>query len=283
MVKIAIGDRRLRRFARNRTALFGIGVLIAFLIIASFGPLFAPYDPNRIYLFNTFEGPSWQHPLGRDQLGRDILSRIIYGSRISFLIGIIPTGAATLIGTVLGLIAGYYSGIVDDVIMRITDMVMAFPSFLLALIIIGIVGPGIHNVIIAISIAFIPRFIRQSRGSTLVIKENEFIEAARAIGVRGVGILLRHILPNGLAPIIVQATLLIGDAVLISSGLGFLGLGVQPPTPEWGAMLSDGRGYLATAPHIATFPGLAIFLMVIGFNLMGDGLRDALDIQLERA
>ena len=276
-----VRSRRWSKFKRNKAALVGLFILSFLIIVAVFAPFLAPYDPNKISLANTFEGPSWSHPFGRDQLGRDIFSRVIHGARISLAIALITTGIATLIGTSLGLVSGYYGGVIDDVIMRLTEIVMVFPSFLLALVIVGIFGPGTYNAIIAVSIAFTPRFIRQARGAAIAVRGKDFIEAAKALGTSDLAIMIRHILPNCLAPIIVQATLLVGYAVLITASLGFLGLGVQPPTPEWGAMLSDGRSYLATAPHIATFPGLAIFLTVIAFNLVGDGLRDAFDIRRE--
>jgi peptide/nickel transport system permease protein len=213
-------------------------------------------------------------------LGRDILSRIIYGARTSFLIGGMATGIASIIGIILGLLAGFYGGIIDNLIMRTVDIMLSFPEFLVAMIVVGILGPGFYNVIFSISIIFVPRFVRLVRASTLSIKENDYIEAAVSIGAGTPRILFKYILPNGIAPAIVQGTLLIGYAVTIAAGLGFLGLGAQPPLSEWGAMLSDGRAYIATAPHIATFPGLAIMLMVIGFNLVGDSLRDFLDVQL---
>jgi peptide/nickel transport system permease protein len=269
-----------KQFRKYKSGSIGLLIIGAFLATAVFAPFIAPNNPDKTNLRRTLEPPSLDSPLGRDQLGRDILSRIIYGTRTSFLIGGMATGIATIIGIMLGLLAGFYGGIVDNVIMRTVDIMLSFPEFLVAMIVVGILGPGFYNVIFSISIIFVPRFVRLVRASTLSIKENDYIEAAVSIGAGTPRILFKHILPNGIAPAIVQGTLLIGYAVTIAAGLGFLGLGAQPPLSEWGAMLSDGRAYIATAPHIATFPGLAIMLMVIGFNLVGDSLRDFLDVQL---
>lgn len=272
--------KRWRKLKKNRAALIGFTIILAFLVCAIFAPWIAPYNPNKTKLIHSLEPPNRSSLLGRDQLGRDVLSRIIYGARTSFLIGAVATAIASSIGVFLGLLAGYYGGGIGVVIMRSVDILLSFPEFLVALMVVGILGPGFYNVIISISIIFVPRFIRLMRASTLSIKENDYIQACVAIGASSPRIIFVHILPNGIAPVIVQGTLMIGYAVLISAGLGFLGLGAQPPLSEWGAMLSDGRKYIATAPHIATFPGLAIMLMVIGFNLLGDSLRDVLDVQL---
>lgn len=273
-------ERKWKRFARNRGAVVGLGILVLFLLFAVLAPVIAPQNPNKTHLRASLAPPSRDALLGRDQLGRDVLSRIIYGARTSFLIGASATAAAALVGVLLGLVAGYYSGVRGEIIMRIVDIMLAFPEFLVALVVVGILGPGFYNVLISIAIVFVPRFVRITRASALSVRENDYIQAAVAIGAGNGRMIFAHVLPNCLAPAIVQGTLLIGDAILISAGLGFLGLGAQPPLAEWGAMLSDGRGYIATAPHIATFPGLAIMFMVIGFNLVGDSLRDTLDVRL---
>ena len=217
------------------------------------------------------------HPLGTDELGRSILGRILYGSRVSLLIAIGVVAVGLILGVPLGLISGYYGGRVDFLIQRVTDTMLAFPGFLLALALVAVLGVGLKNTIISVGISMVPIYIRLVRGCCLTVREQIYVEAARAIGTRQGMILLRHILPNVMVPIIVQTSLGMGTAILFAAGLGFLGVGVQPPTPEWGTMLSSGRAYLFNAPHVATFPGLAIFFAVLGFNLSGDGLRDALD------
>jgi len=226
---------------------------------------------------NSLEPPSLKHPLGTDELGRSILGRIIYGSRVSLLIAVGVVSVGVIIGIPLGLVSGYYGGKVDFVIQRITDTLLAFPGFLLALGLVAILGIGLKNTMISIGISMVPIYIRLVRGCVLSVREEVYVEAARAVGTRDVVILLRHILPNVMVPVIVQTSLSMGTAILFAAGLGFLGIGVQPPTPEWGAMLGSARSYLFTAPHVATFPGIAIFLAVLSFNLFGDGLRDALD------
>jgi peptide/nickel transport system permease protein len=275
-----MAEKRWKDFRKYKSGMIGLTIIAVFLALALFAPLIAPGDPNKTQLLRSLESPSLDSLLGRDQLGRDILSRIIFGARTSFLIGAMATGIATAIGILLGLVAGFYGRITDTVIMRLVDIMLSFPEFLVALIVVGVLGPGFYNVILSISIVFVPRFVRLMRASTLSVKENDYVEAAFAIGASNLRILFKHILPNSIAPVIVQATLLIGYAVTIAAGLGFLGLGAQPPLSEWGAMLSDGRAYIASAPHIATFPGLAIMLTVVGFNLVGDSLRDFLDVQL---
>jgi peptide/nickel transport system permease protein len=269
-----------RRFGKYKAGLIGTLIVGVFLGVAIFAPIISPDHPNKNNLLRCLEPPSLNSPFGRDQFGRDVLSRIIFGARTSYLIGCMATGMASVVGILLGLIAGFYGGAVGNMIMRTVDLMLSFPEFLVAMIVVGILGPGFYNVILSISIIFVPRLVRLVRASTLSIKENEYIEAAISVGAGNLRIMFTHILPNAIAPAIVQGTLLIGYAVTIASGLGFLGLGAQPPLAEWGAMLSDGRAYIATAPHIATFPGLAIMLVVIGFNLVGDSLRDFLDVQL---
>jgi peptide/nickel transport system permease protein len=272
--------RRLRRFARVRSGVLGLAVVGIFTSIAVAAPWISPWPPNAQDLMNTLAPPTRQHLLGTDQLGRDMLSRIIFGARTSMGLGLVVVGIALLAGTALGLAAGLAGRGLDTIIMRGVDMLMAFPSILLALAIVSALGPGLFNAIIAIGIAATPRFVRIVRASVLTVKPQEFVEAARAIGAGELRIALVHVLPNAMAPVTVFATLLMAEAVLMAAGLGFLGIGVQPPTAEWGAMLSEGRVYMRTAPHVVTLPGFAIMLMVLGFNLLGDGLRDALDVRL---
>jgi peptide/nickel transport system permease protein len=270
----------LRELKKNKTALVGL-VLIGFLILlALVGPLISPYNPLAPDPINRLKGPSWSHPFGTDSLGRDIISRVIYGSRISMIIGLIAVSISLLPGTFLGLLSGFYGKKVDETIMRLMDIMLAFPAILLAIFITAILGPSLLNTMIAVGIVYIPHYARIVRSSVLALKEQEFIEAVRSLGGRNLRIIGLHILPNSIPPIIIYATLGMGTAVLQAAALGFLGLGAQPPTPEWGAMLSEGRQYIQNAPHVAAFPGLAIFTLVLGFNLFGDGLRDILDPSL---
>lgn len=262
---------------QHRLALFGAFVVGALLIVALLAPLLAPQDPLRQDLYNRLQSPSITHPLGTDDFGRDILSRIIFGSRISLRIGLVSISIALLAGSAIGLVAGYRGGVVDSLSMRFMDILLAFPSILLAIAIVAIIGPGIENVMIAISIVMVPQFARLVRASALSVREMAYIEAARALGSGELRLMLRGVLPNCLAPLIVQSTLSLGTAMLDAAGLSFLGLGAQPPTPEWGAMLSGGRELLLKAPWVMAFPGMAIFGVVLGLNLLGDGLRDALD------
>ncbi|MBW1721086.1 MAG: ABC transporter permease [Deltaproteobacteria bacterium] len=272
---------RFRRFwfklKRNKAALAG-GVLILFyLCTALLAPVLFPGNPSVPNLGMALEPPTLEHPLGTDELGRSILGRIIYGSRVSLLIAVGVVSVGLFIGVPLGLISGYYGGKIDFIIQRITDTMLAFPGFLLALGLVAVLGVGLKNAMVSVGIAMIPLYIRLVRGCTLAVREEVYVEAARAVGTRDSVILIRHILPNVMIPIIVQTSLAMGMAILFAAGLGFLGIGVQPPTPEWGTMLGSGRAYIFRAPHVATFPGIAIFLAVLGFNLLGDGLRDALD------
>jgi len=257
------------------------GVIVGlFVLLAVLAPLLAPYEPLRGRVVDRLQGPSAEHWLGTDELGRDVLSRVLYGARISLQIQIAAVGLALVVGTVLGVWAGYVGRWPDMVIMRLVDIMMAFPGIFLALAIIAALGTGLANVIVASAIFLVPQFARVVRGSVLTLKEMEFVTAARALGERDLTIVARYLLPNSLAPIIVQTTLRMATVLLTASGLSFLGLGVQPPSPEWGAMLSNARSYMITAPHVATVPGLAIMLVVLGFNLLGDGLRDSLDPRL---
>lgn len=265
-----------RKFRRNRLALTGFCIIAVFVVIAIIGPAIAPYDPLKQDLPAQLQGPSRAHWLGTDEFGRDLLSRIIVGTRISLTVGIIATGIGAGIGTIIGLCAGFFRKL-DGVLMRLMDVLLAFPSILLAIAVIAVLGPSLFNVMIAVGIRSIPSFARLVRSAVLSIRSQEYVEAARASGCRETVILGRHIVPNCLNTIVVFASLQIGEAILSAAILSFLGLGVQPPTPEWGQMVNAGRGYLRDAPNITTFPGLALFLVVMGFNFAGDGLRDALD------
>jgi peptide/nickel transport system permease protein len=269
-----------RRLKRNRAATVGGMIVVLFVIIALLAPFISPYPPNEGDLAKRLKPPTRQHLLGTDALGRDLLSRVIYGARISLQIQVVAVMIALLIGTFLGMVGGYYGGKLDHLIMRLMDILLAFPGIFLAISIIAVLGTGLTNLMLAAGIYSVPQFARIVRGSVLTLKEKEFIEAARAVGENDFNILFRYLLPNSIAPIIIQTTLRMATVLLTASGLSFLGLGVQPPTPEWGAMLSNARAYLITAPHVATVPGLAIMLVVMGFNLFGDGLRDSLDPRL---
>ena len=269
-----------RRLRRNPAAMVGLVILGLFGALAALAPVVAPADPIVQDLNTRLLPPTWHHWLGTDDLGRDLLSRIIYGGRVSLTVGIVSVGFALGVGTLLGLTAGFYGGWSDSVTMRMMDIMLAFPATLLAIFIVGVRGPGLNNAMLAIGVINIPIFARIVRGSVLRVRQEDFVDAARALGAGQRRILGRHILPNTLAPIIVQTTLGIGAAVLETAALSFLGLGAQAPTPEWGAMLTNTREYLRDAPWAATFPGIAILLTVVASNLLGDGLRDALDPRL---
>ena len=270
----------LRRLLRNKLAIVGIVILGAFLAFALFAPLIAPYDPLDQELVSRRHPPSPQHPFGLDNLGRDILSRIIFGSQVSLRVGVLSVALAIVAGSLLGLMSGYLGGWADNLTMRFMDIMLAFPAMLLAIAIVAVLGPGLMNMLIAIGLVSIPTYARLVRAQVLAIKAQDYVLAARAIGVGTGRMLFRNILPNSITPIIVQGTLGIAGAILDAAGLSFLGLGAQPPIPEWGAMLGEGRFSMFTAPHIIIFPGIAIMLTVLGFNLLGDGLRDALDPRL---
>jgi peptide/nickel transport system permease protein len=278
----AAAVRPSRRFAlagviRRPTARIGAAIVGAFLLLTIFAPLIAPYDPFDQDLAASLSPPSADHLLGADQYGRDVLSRIMYGSRTALLAIVVADGIALVIGAGLGLIAGYIGGRVDPLVMRLVDVLLAFPYLLLALIIVAALGPSLINSIVAIGVVYTPQYARLIRGQVLAIKNTEYVLAARAVGARGLRIMVRHVLPNSFTPLLVMATLQSGTVVVETAGLSFLGLGAQPPSPDWGALLADGQSYFLTAWWIATFPGLAIFAVVIGFNLFGDALRDYFD------
>ena len=270
-----------REFSRNRFALAGTCFMAVIVLAAIFAPYIASHDPNDQDLLARLDSPSSAHWFGTDELGRDEYSRLVYGARISLFIGLLGTFGGVLLGTTLGMVSGFFGGWTDTTAMRVVDIMYAFPGILLAILIVAVMGPGLFNLIIALTIWGTPTLSRIVRSSVLSLKSQEFIEAARTIGASRTRIMVKHLLPNSLAPIIVYATLGVAGALLTAAGLGFLGLGVQPPTAEWGAMLSVGRGYLREAPHIMIFPGLLIFLTVISLNLIGDALRDALDPHLQ--
>lgn len=271
-----------RRFTKNRQAMVGLCMLILLVFCAVFANWIAPYDPNAQNLLNVRATPSAEHWLGTDELGRDILSRIIFGARISISVGLIAVSISLLGGVTLGAIAGYYGGVLDDVIMRVMDVLMAIPSILLNIAIVSALGNGLQNVMIAIGISSMPGYCRIVRASILSLKGQEFVEASRSAGASDLYIITQHILPNCIAPLTVQASLRIGSAILSCASMSFIGLGVIPPTAEWGAMLSTGRDFIRSSPHLCTFPGVAIMFAVFAMNLIGDGLRDALDPKLKK-
>ena len=266
-----------RRFLRNRVAMIGLAFLIFTIACAILAPAIAPYDPVKMYPTKTLGAPSLEHWLGTDLYGRDVFSRIVFGSRLSLQMGLISVSIGVSVGGVLGLFAGYSGSMIDEMIMRLMDVMLAFPGILLALSIVAFLGPSLTNAMIAVGISSVPSFARLVRGCVLSAKEDVYVEAAKSIGCGTLRIVFRHILPNVIAPVIVLATLAVGWAILTGAALSFLGLGAQPPTPEWGTMLSEGRDYLRAAPWITTFPGLAMTVLVIAVNVMGDGLRVALD------
>lgn len=271
-----------RRLIRHRLAMFGALVLLSVLVMGIFGPAITPYDPNGMDFSNRFANPSFQHWMGTDDFGRDIFSRIIIGARVSLQVGFVAVSVATLVGTALGLIAGYSARLTDEIIMRAVDVLFAIPAILLAIAIVAALGKGIGNAMIAIGIVYIPIFARIARGAVLGIRNEEFIIAAKAMGAGDMRILITHVLPNVLSPIIVEITLSLAFAILAEAALSFFGLGTQPPDPSWGRMLSEGRDFFRQSGWMGVFPGLAIFFTVMGFNFIGDGLRDALDPKLRR-
>ena len=276
-------------FSENRGAVMGLFVFLAFLIVAAFAPVLAPYSPIEQYRDALLVPPAWQEGgstrflLGTDALGRDLLSRLIYGARFSFFIGVIVVTIATTLGVLLGVIAGFAPNWLDTLIMRLMDIVLSFPSLLLALVLVATLGPSLLNAMIAISIVLQPHFVRLTRAAVLTEKSKDYVTAARVAGGQRLRIMFRTVLPNCLAPIIVQAALSFSTAVLDTAALGFLGMGAQPPTPEWGTMLAESREFILRAWWVVTFPGLCILVTVLAINLMGDGLRDALDPKLKRS
>ena len=266
-----------KKLSKNKAALVGGAIVLIFILLAILAPVIAPYEPDKMHIKDKLQGPSADYWLGTDDKGRDILSRLLWGARISLTVGIVSTIIGAAVGIALGIVSGFYGGRVDSFIMRVCDVLLAFPGILLALAIVSVLGASTINVIFAVAFFAIPTFARIVRGSTLSVKKLEYIDAIRAMGARDSRIILKHILPNITSPIIVQFTLYIASAIITAAALSFLGMGTQPPTPEWGTMLSDGRSYIRTAPYITLFPGLAILMVVVGFNLFGDGLRDALD------
>ena len=265
------------QFKEHKIAMVGAVLILFLALIAVFAPYIAPHDPIEINLKERLLAPTMEYPLGTDNLGRCMLSRIIYGARISLQIGIIVVGITSVIGITLGMIAGYYGGVLDELIMRGVDILLVFPGIILALVIAGILGPGLFNVMLALAIVGWTGYARVVRGVVLSVKEKEYVESARALGVGDWYIITRHILPSCVAPIIVIATLGMAYVILAAAALSFLGLGAQPPTPEWGSMLNNGKNFMRTAPHLTIFPGLAIMITILAFNFIGDGLRDALD------
>lgn len=273
-----------RMLKKNKMALVGLGILVILVLLALFADVIADYDTVVIKqnLANRLKGPSAEHWLGTDEFGRDIFARLVHGARVSLKVGIIAVGISIILGGILGALAGFYGGKIDNIIMRVMDVFLAVPSILLAIAIVSALGPSILNLMVAISISSVPSYARIVRASVLSIRDQEFVEAARAIGANNARIIFRHIIPNSLAPVIVQGTLGVASAILSTAGLSFIGLGIQPPAPEWGSMLSGGRQYLRYAWWVTTFPGVAIMITILSLNLLGDGLRDALDPRLKQ-
>ena len=266
---------------RSKLALIGLAIITVLVVLAIIGPAIAPYDPNDLDVRQRSLPPSIAHPFGTDDRGRDVLSRVLYGARVSLQVAVIAVGISTTLGVLLGAVSGYFGGWADEVIMRFSDILFAFPAILLAIAIMGVLGPSVTNAMIAIGIVYTPIFARITRASVLVIRSEVFVEAAQATGASAPRIVARHVMPNVVAPIIVETTLSLAFAILAEAALSFLGLGTPPPAPSWGRMLSEGRNYIQDAPWMGLFPGLAIVLSVIGFNFLGDGLRDALDPRLK--
>ena len=271
----------LGQFRRSHVGLVGAVLVCAFVLVAALAPLLSPYDPVSADFANVLSPPTRAHPFGTDDIGRDILSRVVYGSRISLQAGLFTVAVALCIGLPLGLVAGYLGGRVDNAIMRGLEVVLAFPGLVLALGITAVLGPKLIHALFAIGVVFVPNFARLIRAQVLSVKEHDFVAAARALGASDRRLVILHILPNCLAPLLVQSSFSVAFGILTEAALSFLGMGTQPPTPSWGIMLSAGRGYLEQAPWLGAFPGLAIFLAVLGFNLLGDGIRDALDPRLK--
>ena len=285
---VAVPARGLRLVARapilaNPLNIVAFALIAVFAACALLAPLLAPYDPLLQDLASRLRPPSSEHWLGTDSLGRDIASRILYGARISLIIGVVVVSVAGVVGTAIGLVAGYAGGLVDEALMRLTEVFLAFPALILAMAIAGALGPSLTNAIIAIAAVTWAVYARLVRGQILSLRRREFVEAARAMGATRTRIVVRHLLPNAVAPIMIQASFDLGSSIIAAAGLSFIGFGAQPPTPEWGVMISEGRNYISTQPWLSLFPGLAILLAVGSFNLLGDGLRDAFDPRLSRS
>lgn len=279
LFRSALFWRKLRRFLHHKSGVSGLIIVILVTLAAVLAPVLAPNDPTELTPA-VLAAPSWAHPFGTDDLGRDVLSRVLYGARISPLVGVAAMALAAITGTFLGLVAAYLGGFVDSAVMRVMDMLLAFPGIILAIVVVAVLGPGLRNGMIAVAVAMVPTFARVVRGDVLVERERDYVTAARGLGAPARRIIFRELLPSVWSPMIVLGTLGVAGAILAGAGLSFLGLGAQPPSPEWGAMLNSGRNFIATQWWIATFPGCAIAITVLGINLMGDGLRDVLDPRL---
>ena len=271
------------RLRKNKTAMLGLAVFSIVVLIAVFAPVLVDYNTQVVeqHIAEKLQGPSAAHWLGTDGYGRDVLARLIYGARISLTIGVITALSALAAGGLIGAVAGFYGGRLDSILMRIMDVFLSMPSVLLAIAVIAALGPGIGNIMISVAIAYVPIYARIIRSSVLSIRTKEFIESARAIGTSDFRIIYKHIIPNAIGPVIVQATLGVGEIIISAAGLSFLGLGIEPPLPEWGKMLSEGKEFIRTMPYLVVFPGLCIMITVLSLNLLGDGLRDALDPRLK--
>lgn len=272
-----VRSRKFREFINSTTNLLGLGIILLLVVAGIFAPWLAPSDPNELNIENRLQSPNSEHLMGTDQLGRDLFSRILYGARISLKVSVMVVAISLLIGIVMGVVSGYIGGWVDEAIMRLVDLLIAFPGLLFALVVVSVLGPSLVNLLLALAVTGWTGYARIIRGEVLSVKEDEFVKAAQVMGASRTRIMSRHILPNVISPIIVLATMNLGTVVLATSGLSFLGFGAQPPTPEWGNMLATSRDTLTTAWWIANFPGMMIMLTVLGFNLLGDGLRDTLD------
>ena len=287
-VDVGVRNRRqgqfgqvMHRLRKNKVAMVGLVVLLLLIVMALLSPYITPYDYAKTSKADRYALPSWEHPFGCDAMGRDILSRIMYGSRASLWLGLMSTLVSTVVGVLLGSLVGYYGGKVDNIVMRILDIIQAIPGMLLSIAISAALGSGIGNTILALSIGGIPMTVRLLRGSILTVRKQEYIEAAEKINCSKWRVITSHILPNSIAPVIVSVTMGIGNTILQAASLSYIGLGVQPPTPEWGAMLSEGKSMITKYPHLCIFPGLAIMLVVLCLNMLGDGLRDAMDPKLK--
>lgn len=280
--ELSPGRQVLKRLARNKAAMLGLIILAAMIIVAAFSPWIMPYPYEALDFTNAFAKPSLSHWFGCDEFGRDILSRLLYGARYSLAIGLLAVLTGALIGIVIGSVTGYFGGNVDNILMRLLDILSAIPSTLMAIVISAVFGPGFSKCILAIAISTMPQYVRVLRGSIMSVRDMEYLEAASSINCNNWRIITRHILPNSFSALLVTATMNVGTAILMAASLSYIGLGVQPPTPEWGAMLSGARGYIRDYPHMVLFPGLAIMVTVLCLNMFGDGLRDAMDPKLKR-